>query len=107
MVAAKNQGTVGGGSAFLRGYETDSRPIYVVRPEGLGAFLNGLPTAQGGFVRDSGFEAKSGELVLLPGDDGVSAAALGLGEDRSPSPFGALAFRLPLGRSWRFAPRRL
>lgn len=71
-----------------------------VRPDSLDATLAGLTPAQAAFVRGAGFKAKRDELILLPGDDGVAGALLGLGSDRSPFPYGGLAQKLPEG-AWR------
>jgi len=103
VAAAKNRDAPEEGFAFLRRYDADPRPVYVVRPEGLDTFLSQLPAPQAAYLRAGGFAAKVGELTLLPGDDGVSAAVLGVGDDRSFQPFGVLPFRLPLGRAWRLA----
>ena len=40
----------------------DTRPVHVVRPDGLKPFLATLPQAQADFLRDAGFAAKPGEL---------------------------------------------
>ncbi len=74
-----------------------ARALYAVRPTDVADFLAGLPTAQSGFLTDSGFAGKAGELVLLPGPQGVAAAVIGLGDDRSHAAFGDLAHRLPEG----------
>ena len=66
-----------------------------------------LPEPQRRFLRDLGFKAKPSELHSLPGPDGIAAAVLGLGDDRSPYAFGGLAFRLPEDSTWRLATRRL
>jgi leucyl aminopeptidase len=81
-----------------------TRALHAVRPSGLAAFLDGLPPAQGRFLRQLDFTAAAQELMFLPGDDGVVGAALGLGEDNSPAAFGNLAFRLPEGMPWRLQP---
>ena len=78
-------------------------PCMPVRPAKLDMFLAELPAAQAVYARAAGFAAKPQELVLLPGQDGIAAAALGLGDDRSPHAFGDLAYRLPPG-TWRIAP---
>jgi leucyl aminopeptidase len=78
-------------------------PLHTVRPAALGAFLGGLPAAQSAWLRATGFAAKSGELKMLPGPDGLSGAVLGLGGDRSPHVFGALAAGLPESSVWRLA----
>jgi leucyl aminopeptidase len=73
------------------------KPVHAIRPAGLEAWLGGLPAPQAAWLRGTGFAAKPHELRLLPGPDGVAAAVLGLGEDRSPFAFGNLAFGLPEG----------
>ena len=83
--------------------DTAARAVHAVRPDGLAALLATLPAAQSGFLRAAGFKARADELLLLPGDDGVAGAVLGLGQDRSHNVFGTLAFRLPEG-AWRLAP---
>jgi leucyl aminopeptidase len=83
--------------------DTGARSVLAIRPSGLTAFLDNLPAAQAGFLRGSGFSARPDELSLLPGGDGVQAAVLGLGEDRTPFAFGSLANRLPEG-TWRIEP---
>ncbi len=78
-----------------------TRPLYAIRPHELAGFLDGIPPAQAGFVRDCGFVAATQELIMLPGPDGLAGAVLGLGDDHSPYAFGNLAFRLPAGMPWR------
>lgn len=77
-----------------------ARVVRGVRPDSLDATLAGLTPAQAAFVRGAGFKAKRDELILLPGDNGVAGALLGLGSDRSPFPYGGLAQKLPEG-AWR------
>ena len=75
--------------------DASARTVHAVRPAKLDMFLAELPAAQAVYARAAGFAAKPQELVLLPGQDGIAAAALGLGDDRSPHAFGDLAYRLP------------
>jgi leucyl aminopeptidase len=84
-----------------------SRPIHPVRPGGLAALLDLLPAAQASYLREIGFAASAGELALLPGDGGLGAAALGLGDDRSPFAFGDLPFRLPAVQAGDMRPWHL
>src|SRR4051794_31376287 len=84
--------------------EAETKPIYTARPEGLDAMLDRLPPAQAGFLREAGFTAKSGELRLLPGDDGVAGAILGLGTMHAPFVFGILPAQLPSRFVWRLEP---
>lgn len=83
--------------------ESAARPLHVVRPGGVETLLAGLTASSASFLRGSGFSGKPGELVLLPGPDGVAGAVFGLGEDRAPYPFGDLPFRLPEG-AWHLEP---
>ena len=78
-----------------------SLPIVCLRPDTLPA---GLPPEHAAFLHASGFTAASGQLVLLPGGDGLAGAMLGLGADRSPWAHGGLAMALPEGTAWRFVP---
>ena len=79
--------------------DAPSLPLHIVTAEGLDGFLAASP--QAGWLRAAGFEAGLGELVLLPGPDGISGAVAGLGTDkaRRRSRFGlARAFAaLPAG----------
>ena len=79
--------------------DAPSLPLHVIPAEGLDAFLAASPHA--GWLRAAGFEAGLGELVLLPGAEGIAGAVAGLGTDkaRRRSRFGlARAFAaLPAG----------
>jgi len=79
-----------------------ARLIHAIRPDGVEGFAAGLSSAQAAYLVGSGFTGRAQELVLLPGDNGIAAAVLGLGHDHSHVAFGDLAFRLPEG-SWRLA----
>lgn len=79
-------------------------PLHALRPDGLAAFLEGLPGAAASFLRAAGFAAKAGECMLLPGPDGLAGAVVGLGTEDGPWPFGALSRSLPAGSAWRLAP---
>ena len=57
-----------------------TRPLHVVRPEKLAAFLAGPGAAWSAWLTATGFEAALGELRLLPGaDGGVAGAVAGYG----------------------------
>jgi leucyl aminopeptidase len=83
--------------------DTGALPLHSVRPQALDGFLAALPPSQNAWLRETGFAAKTGELALLPGPNGLCGAAFGLGEDRSPHVFGALPNSLPEGSKWRLA----
>jgi leucyl aminopeptidase len=82
----------------------NARPLYPVRPADLAALLDRLPPPQSAYLRDLGVTAKSGEVLFLPGPDGVAGAVCGLGDNRSPFAFGHLARLLPEGTTWRLEP---
>ena len=88
--------TAEGGSA--------SRPVHAVGPEGLAGLMEALAPAQAGWLRQSGFAAKAGEVALLPGGEGVAGAVLGLGKVPSFLSFGVLPGRLPADTAWRLEP---
>ncbi len=80
-------------------------PLHAVRPEGLAAWLGGLPQPAAAFLRDTGFTAASGEVALLPGLDGLAGAVVGLGNgEASPWAYGGLPHALPSGTTWNLAP---
>ncbi len=56
-----------------------SRPLYVVAPEGLAAFIDALPLDWQVWLTAVEFRAGLGEVRLLPGPDGVAAAVVGFG----------------------------
>ena len=80
-------------------------PLHAVTPAGLDALLAALPPAQSAWLRGQGFAARAQELRLLPGQDGLAGAVLGLGAEAadaaSPWAFGAAPFALPEGTTWR------
>jgi leucyl aminopeptidase len=56
-----------------------SRALYVVTPDGLAAFMAGLPLDWQVWLTATSFKAGLGEVQLLPGPDGVAAAVVGFG----------------------------
>ncbi len=84
--------------------QSTTLPLHPVRPDGLDALLAQLPAAA--FVRAAGFDAKMGKIILLPptATGPLGGALLGLGHDRSPYPFGAIATALPPETLWHLMP---
>ena len=78
-------------------------PLHAIRPSDLAAFIGDLPPMQAGFLQASGFAAKLGEVVLLPGGDGIAGGVLGLGDGTGPWAWGAAATGLPPGSIWHLA----
>ena len=83
--------------------DATAKPVHAVRPAELDAFLKSLPPAHADYLNGVGFKARTDEFFLMPGADGVAAAVVGLGDDRSPFAFGSLATRLPEG-AWKLVP---
>jgi len=75
--------------------KTAAVPVWSVRPDGLDAALAALAPHQAAFMRASGFAATPGQIGLVPGEDGLAGALLGLGDDRTPFAYGGLAAALP------------
>ncbi|WP_338665861.1 leucyl aminopeptidase family protein [Pararoseomonas sp. SCSIO 73927] len=83
---------------------SESRPLHTVTPEGLPELMEGLEPPAAAFLRDGGFAAEAGRIVLVPGAEGVSAAVLGLGAaPASPWTYGALPYALREGTAWHLA----
>ena len=79
-------------------------PLHCIGPAGLNTLLAQLPAAASGFLKATGFAGRAQELALLPGEDGIAGAVLGLGEGAvTPWSFGALAHALPVGSAWQLA----
>ncbi len=81
-----------------------SLPVHSWRPSGLSAGLATLTPAQAAYLAASGFTAQDGQLILLPGADGIEGAVLGLGDSGAPFAHGGLAFSLPASTAWRLEP---
>lgn len=84
--------------------EGSGRPLFALRPDGLDRFLTSLPPLAANFLRDTGFSARTGECVLLPGSQGAESAVVGLGQDRSPFACGSLSQTLPASSVWQLQP---
>ncbi len=77
--------------------------VHVLRPSQVAGFLAGLPPTASALMAAAGFTGEPGQPpVLFPTADGIDAV-IGIGQDRSPYAFGALATALP-ARAWRLAP---
>lgn len=61
-----------------------AKPLHVLRPEELAAFLTGPGAPWAGWLTATGFEAGLGEVRLLPGPDGsVAGAVAGYGKPQA------------------------
>jgi leucyl aminopeptidase len=72
--------------------------LHAVLPRDLERFLSAREPAQARWLKATGFAAKEGELVLVPGEAGaLDAAVLGLGPGRDPHALALFSERLPPG----------
>ena len=76
-------------SDFYTDRASGACPIHIVDAQGLGELLGRLTDAHRGWVRSTGWQAKPGTVLPLPGSDGSIAAVLAGGG--GPEPFWALA----------------
>ena len=81
--------------------DENALPLHAIRPIDLDSFLQILPDHERAWLKASDFSAKAGELRLLPAQDGLGGAVIGLGEDHSPYVYGSLPSQLPSGSVWR------
>ncbi|WP_439816690.1 leucyl aminopeptidase family protein [Zavarzinia sp. CC-PAN008] len=76
-----------------------SRPLWLVRPGEMEAWIASQPPAIARWVADATFKGEAARLLLLPGEGGVSGAVLGLGGplDEERWILGGAATALPPG----------
>ncbi len=80
--------------------DTPALSLVALTPERLPGWRAAHPW--GPFVAAAGFAAKAGEALILPSDNGLGGALVGLGEGpASPWSFGGLPFALPPDTVWR------
>jgi len=73
-------------------------PVHAVTPETLGPRLETLGGPAAAFVGASGFKAKSGEHIVVPGTDGIQAVLFGVPTSEPQGlVFGKLPSVLPSG----------
>ncbi|ACI50049.1 Leucyl aminopeptidase [Gluconacetobacter diazotrophicus PA1 5] len=90
-----------------RGRRAGVRTIHALPQAELGTLGERIGATGAAFARDTGFQARPGELALIPGANGVAAAVLGVrtgadGGAADPFQFGGLAGSLPPG-AWKIA----
>ncbi|MFC2966909.1 leucyl aminopeptidase family protein [Acidimangrovimonas pyrenivorans] len=63
--------------------DSPALPLHLVARDGLAAWLKDQPPAVAEWLRATGFEAKPGELRLLPGEGGLAGAVFGAADAKS------------------------
>jgi len=81
------------------GFDTEgsARALHAVGLDDLETWRDGLGPGLSSFVSMSGFDAREASLLALPGKEGVSGFAVGLGAQINPLNIGFAARRLPKG----------
>lgn len=77
-----------------------ARTLHVVTRDGCAAWRDAQPDAVRAWLEAQAFDAAPGSLVLLPGDDGLAGAAIGIGDPRDPDSYAHAPYALPEG-TWR------
>src|SRR5690606_6853053 len=77
-----------------------ARSLHIVDRERLAAWRDRQPGSLGQWMEANRFEAAAGSVLLLPGDDGIAGAVLGVGDARDPYSYAHAPFALPEG-DWR------
>jgi leucyl aminopeptidase len=86
--------------------DASAKPVWCVDAASWAAVRDGLPPSARAFADGAGFKPEAGNLLLLPGTDGIAGAVFAFDkpDQRPRNPFlaGKLATDLPAG-TWRFA----
>ncbi|MCY7354158.1 MAG: leucyl aminopeptidase family protein, partial [Lysobacter sp.] len=81
---------------------TDAKPLYCVQRAGLNGWRQAQLPNVGSWIDAHTFDATSGSLLLLPGDDGIAGAVLGIGDPLDPFAYAHAPSALPPG-DWKLA----
>jgi len=84
---------------FASAYD-QALPLYCVERTGFDAWRRLQLPALGSWVDAQTFTAASGSLVLLPGENGIAGAVLGIGDRNDPNSYAHAPFALPPG-DWK------
>ena len=74
-----------------------ARPLYLVGREQLAAWRDRQPRSLGQWMEANRFEAAAGSLLVLPGNDGIAGAILGVGDHGDPYSYAHAPYALPEG----------
>ncbi|MDQ2702185.1 MAG: leucyl aminopeptidase family protein [Pseudomonadota bacterium] len=77
-----------------------ARPLHLVARGELAAWRDRQPRSLGQWMQAHRFEAAAGTLLVLPGEDGIGGAILGVGDPLDPYSYAQAPFALPEG-DWR------
>ncbi|HQT83267.1 MAG: leucyl aminopeptidase [Acidiphilium sp. 37-64-53] len=83
--------------------EPAALPVYPLRPSELQDFLKTCDEPIAAFITAQDFAGQEGRIVLIPGQNGIAGALLGLGDDQTYFVFGILSDALPSNMRWVLA----
>jgi len=82
------------------GYTQDAsraRPLHIVERGGWESWRDAQPGAVRAWLEAQNYTAAPGSLALLPGDDGLAGAVIGVGDPLDPYSYAHAPFALPVG----------
>ncbi len=86
------------------GFTTDSThalPLHVLDRDGFAAWNAQQPAAVQAWLKSQQFSAAPGSVALLPGDNGLAGAVLGVGDRADAYAYAHAPFALPAGSVWK------
>lgn len=87
--------------AFLDTADGSTRPLHVLQREQFADWSAQQPAPVRAWLQAQGFAATPGSLALLPGDEGIAGAVIGIGDAADPLSYAHAPTGLPAGTSWR------
>ena len=90
----------------ITAYTTDSTnalPLYVLDRDGFAAWKAQQPAAVQAWAAAQQFNAAPNSVLLLPGDNGIAGAVLGVGDHADAYAYAHAPFALPAGTTWQVA----
>lgn len=87
--------------AFLDTADASTRPLHVLQREQFADWSTQQPAPVRAWLQAQGFAATPGSLALLPGDEGIAGAVIGIGDAADPLSYAHAPTGLPAGTSWR------
>ena len=90
----------------ITAYTTDSTnalPLYVLDRDGFAAWKAQQPAAVQAWAAAQQFNAAPNSVLLIPGDNGIAGAVLGVGDHADAYAYAHAPFALPAGTSWQVA----
>ena len=78
-------------------------PLYVLDTTTFAAWRDAQSAAVAAYLDATGFTAAEGSVALLPGQDGLAGAVIGVGERSDAYSYAHAPFALPAGSVWQLA----